>query len=104
MPELMSWAAVAVASCGITCWELVFLQVPLIMIVLADNQWGNANGLDQASLVRLLGWWKQLSEEKLAMELTSLIMDVQQRSQMSHNARQLVDGKGVDRVLAIMAQ
>ena len=38
MPELMAWADVAVSGGGSTCWELAFMGLPALVLVLAQNQ------------------------------------------------------------------
>ncbi len=38
MPELMSWADLAISAAGSTSWELAFMGIPTILIILADNQ------------------------------------------------------------------
>jgi UDP-2,4-diacetamido-2,4,6-trideoxy-beta-L-altropyranose hydrolase len=38
MPALMAWADFAVTGGGSTCWELSFMRLPSLVLVLADNQ------------------------------------------------------------------
>ena len=38
MPGLMAWADIAVSAAGSTCWELLFMGLPSLVGVLADNQ------------------------------------------------------------------
>ena len=38
MAELMAWADVAISGGGSTCWEMAFMGLPAITIILADNQ------------------------------------------------------------------
>jgi len=38
MPELMAWADVAVSAGGSTSWELAFMGVPALVLILANNQ------------------------------------------------------------------
>ncbi len=102
MAELMAWADLATTAAGITSWELAFMQVPSLIIVTADNQWGAANGLESAEVFRLLGWGKTVSEQVLVTELRNLIQNESLRAKMSTRARRLVDGKGVERLLRTM--
>ena len=48
MAELMDWADIAISGAGSTCWELAFIGLPMILIVLADNQIRTSNGLAEA--------------------------------------------------------
>ena len=38
MPELMARADVAVSAGGSTCWEVAFMGLPFLIVVLAENQ------------------------------------------------------------------
>jgi len=38
MPERMAWADVAVSAGGSTSWELAFMGVPILNLILAENQ------------------------------------------------------------------
>ena len=96
MPELMQQADVAVAAGGTTSWELAFLGVPTLMLVLAENQREVADGLSAAQVVR------KTKPETVAQDLADLLADATARAAMSQRGRQLVDGLGVSRVLTAM--
>ena len=98
MPELMAWADVAVTAGGSTCWEIAFLGLPNILLVLADNQKGIAEKLGKTSVVRNLGWYEGVTSKQMAETLSNLISDRKQRQQMSANGQKLVDCKGGKRV------
>jgi UDP-2,4-diacetamido-2,4,6-trideoxy-beta-L-altropyranose hydrolase len=44
MPELMAWAEVAVSAAGSTSWELAFMGLPSMILILAENQERAARG------------------------------------------------------------
>jgi len=102
MPELLAWADVAVSAGGSTCWELAFMGVPCIVLVLAENQTKVAEGLDQAGIVINLGWFDRISESEIAGAVTSLLSANECRHRMSQEGQNLVDGLGSVRVLACM--
>lgn len=99
MPELMAWADMAVSAGGSTCWELAFMRVPNIVLVLAENQERIAEGLDEAGLSVNLGWFEEVSAEVLAEALMHLARTPSLRRQMSACGRRLVDGMGAQRVV-----
>ena len=65
MPQLMAWADLAVSAAGTTCWELAFMGLPMLLVVLADNQRPNATCLDELGVAGNLGWHGELSEDKV---------------------------------------
>ena len=105
MSELMAWADVVVSAGGSTCWELAFMGLPAVVLVLAENQQGIADGLDRAGGVFNLGWYTEVSIAQLASILGGLLKNPGSRRQMSQRGRELVDGLGAERVVeALWAQ
>jgi UDP-2,4-diacetamido-2,4,6-trideoxy-beta-L-altropyranose hydrolase len=102
MPGLMAWADVAVTAAGSTCWELAFMRVPAAAVVLAENQRIVADGLAGAGVLANLGGAERLTEEALCQALHSLCRDRQRRIGQGEAGRRLVDGRGAERVVAIM--
>ena len=102
MPELMAWADVAVAAGGTTSWELAFMGLPSLMVVLAENQVDVAAGLASRGVVLNLGLHRQVDAEKIASPLRALLADAPTREQMSQRGRAMVDGLGADRVITLM--
>ncbi len=98
MPDLMAWADVAVTAGGSTCWELAFMGLPSLIVILADNQWSSAKKLSGVS-GRNLGWHKDISTTEIAAAVSELITSTQTRSEMVKRGQELVDGKGIARVL-----
>jgi UDP-2,4-diacetamido-2,4,6-trideoxy-beta-L-altropyranose hydrolase len=101
MPELMAWADLAIAAGGSTNWELAFMGLPTVVITLADNQREVAQKLDEMGIVVNLGWHEDQTETAIAqIQIVShLLIMPEQRQSMSQTARQLVDGKGSQRVV-----
>jgi UDP-2,4-diacetamido-2,4,6-trideoxy-beta-L-altropyranose hydrolase len=100
MAEWMSWADLSVTGGGSTCWELVSIGLPALVIIQAENQWGVANGLEEKGAVVNLGWHHELSIDRIAQALENLLLNVAKRKKMSEMSRMLVDGKGTERVIS----
>jgi UDP-2,4-diacetamido-2,4,6-trideoxy-beta-L-altropyranose hydrolase len=92
MPELMAWADVAIAAGGTTSWELAFMGLPSLVLMLAENQRGIAAALGTANAAH------QTTPESLVTDLKDLLRDHELRRVLSQRGRQLVDGFGVSRV------
>ena len=99
MPELMAWADVALSAGGSTCWELAFMGLPFIVMVLAGNQEGIADGLDRKGLAIRL---QRPETAAITDALAALLPDQKTREGMSVKGRALVDGYGASRVTEVL--
>lgn len=102
MSPLMAWADIGFAAGGSTCWELAFMGLPSVVMVLAENQDGIAAALDSAGIAMNVGWFDRVSEARLSEVLIELLMSPERRRRMSHAGQQLVDGGGAGRVVATL--
>jgi UDP-2,4-diacetamido-2,4,6-trideoxy-beta-L-altropyranose hydrolase len=99
IPDLMAWADTVVSASGSTCWELAFMGVPALVLVLAENQSEIARGLEQAGMAINLGWFHQVRAAAIQDAVGTLLPDRDRRSRMSAAGQQLVDGFGASRVV-----
>ncbi|MDI6785192.1 MAG: UDP-2,4-diacetamido-2,4,6-trideoxy-beta-L-altropyranose hydrolase [bacterium] len=97
--NLMMKADIAISAGGSTCYELAYLGVPNIIIIVADNQKKIAAGLDSYGASINLGWFKDVVEKDIKKAIDSLMENRERRENMSRNGKKLVDGKGVERVV-----
>lgn len=102
MAQLMTWADVAVTAAGSTTWERACLGLPGLMVVLADNQVRVAEAAAAAGLGQNLGWHSALSAESLAKSLSALLRDAAARAEQARRGREIVDGRGAERVVTQM--
>ncbi|NER37085.1 MAG: UDP-2,4-diacetamido-2,4,6-trideoxy-beta-L-altropyranose hydrolase [Oscillatoria sp. SIO1A7] len=98
MPELMARADLAIAAGGSTTWELAFMGLPSLVLILADNQRSIAEKLGAMGAVVNLGWHEDVSLGKMAREIGQLLISSESRLEMASLGRQLVDGEGGARV------
>lgn len=98
MPELMAWADVAVSAGGSTCWELAFMGLPNLALILADNQHPITERLGEIGVAVNLGWPQNLSAVEIAKAITKLLIAPGTRAEMARRGRELVDGEGAARV------
>lgn len=99
MPELMAWADMAVSGGGVTCWEMAFMGLPNLVVVLAENQKVVAKTLRSVGCSSVLNYETDFSESGLLRELDSLIPDRERRKKMSERGRGFIDGLGGQRVI-----
>ncbi|TYQ25766.1 UDP-2,4-diacetamido-2,4,6-trideoxy-beta-L-altropyranose hydrolase [Pseudanabaena sp. UWO310] len=103
MPELMAWADLAIAAGGSTNWELAFMGLPSLVITVADNQKAIATELDTQGIVIHIGWYQQITLEKIGMVVQEFIYDQSKREEMSQKGKKLVNGYGARHVTSKMA-
>lgn len=101
---LMAETDVAISGAGSTCWELCFMGVPSLVIILADNQARIADGLGAAGIADNLGWFTTLTPERLKGRLKTLLADPRRREAMSKAGRAIIDGRGAQRVASAMVE
>ena len=103
MGEWMAWADVAVAGAGTTFWEMCFLGLPGVLLVLAENQRGVAAAAEKLGLACSLGDATEISASVIGGKLADLLSSHEKRSSQSEKGRALVDGRGAERVAAFLS-
>lgn len=99
MPELMAWADVAIAAGGSTNWELAFMGLPSLVIIIADNQKETVDRLEKIGIVVNLGWHQDVKLSALTNAIASFLIKAELQHQMTQLSQELVDGEGSQRVL-----
>ncbi len=101
MPELMSWADMAISASGSTYYELAFMGVPGIVMTVCDDQRFLAERLGELGLAINLGWHENISAHTLAQAISQLLGSQFSREAISRRGPQLVDGRGTGRVIEL---
>lgn len=104
MPDLMAWADIAISAAGSTVWEMAFMGLPTLLIVVAKNQRPTAELLSEQNLIQYLGLTAQIWPADIAHQLQVLLSDEAQRRYMSQQGQKLIDGQGSTRILSIVQQ
>ncbi len=94
MPGLLLRSDFAVSAGGSTCWELCCLGLPFLTFEVAENQRDIIRELDSAGIA------PKLCESTLRMMITQ----AEVRSVAACASMMLVDGKGCERVVAMMQE
>ncbi len=99
MAERMAWADIAVTGGGGTVWELSFMAVPSLLLVLAENQRQNVEKMGQLGASVNLGRHADADAKSIGAAIASVLRDKGRRSAMAAAGRGLVDGEGARRVI-----
>ena len=92
MSELMLNADIAIGAGGSTSWERCCLGLPTLLCVLADNQKGAAERLEELGAVIII--------KNLKTDLQLIIENSDYLNIMSNNAKSICDGLGCKRVVS----
>jgi UDP-2,4-diacetamido-2,4,6-trideoxy-beta-L-altropyranose hydrolase len=102
MPAWMAWADVAIAGAGVTSYELCYMGLPSLLLIVAENQRRIAERLSELGMAANAGPAREFRGELFAGQLQALIESSHQRGEMSQRMLELVDGFGSDRVRAAL--
>ena len=99
MPELILWADVAISAGGSTAWELLYLGIPSLFLINADNQMRLVEQIASANAGINAGRHDRISIKAIAQKIWTLINDPLLRDKIVHNTNRLVDGNGRERIV-----
>lgn len=99
LAELMAQADLAVAAGGTSIWERCCLGLPSVVISIAENQRTACEALGEDNLIVYAGHKDRFSVKNLQYTLQTLINDPEHLRKLSHSGRNIVDGRGTDRVI-----
>jgi len=88
----------AITGAGATLWELAYLGLPSLGLVVAENQVPLARLADQLGISINLGWNKDFTADNFNTHLKNLIDRPDLLKEMSQKGLDLIDGQGVIRV------
>ena len=98
MPATMAKADLAIASFGVTAYELAVLGVPAIFLCLTDDHAESARAFCDAGIAVSLGKCRSDTELAIRRAVSTLLKSPNVRLKMSFNAQKMVDGLGCSRI------
>ena len=102
MAERMCMADLCIGAAGSTSWERCCLGLPSIMVVLAENQRGIGQALEQSGAAFLVG--KKGIPERLVRTLNELIVSRSALISLSTRAKAICDGLGSFRLVEALSR
>jgi len=97
--DLMLKADLAISAGGTTTYELACLGLPNIVLVLADNQKRIAEEWSKQGISINLGECEKVKGQDISQAVESLLGDKGRRETMSKKGKEMVDGRGAERVI-----
>lgn len=103
MPTLIQSADIALVAGGFTKLEAACCGTPACIVAICEHQTILGRAFARHHSARYLGSIDTLDAKDVAIALEQLRSDPAARSQMSQSGKQLVDGRGAERVCSIVA-
>lgn len=102
MEEIYLNSDISISAGGTSCYELAYFGIPNIIITIAKNQINIAKNLDKYNVSLYLGHKNQIDMNKIKNNCYELINNNNLRKKMILNGKNLVDGKGKERIIDFM--
>jgi len=102
MAQIMSEADLAIASFGVTAYELAAMGVPAIYLCLTEDHAESASAFVEAGVAESLGIYIHVTNDELSIAIRRTLTDAPNRLKMSKRACQLVDGRGTERIASMV--
>ena len=103
MAELMTAADLSIGAGGSAIWERCCLGLPAIVVATAENQVALSSFSAQLGLCLYLGKADSVSIEKIERALCVFCDSTELLQSFSSKSKRIVDGKGLYRVLCVLA-
>jgi spore coat polysaccharide biosynthesis predicted glycosyltransferase SpsG len=82
--------------------ELACVGIPQLLIVQNEAHWPTAQRLEEEGCATCLGWYASVSTTTIRQAVQNLLGDPLERQSMSRCARNLIDGRGCDRLVTAL--
>jgi spore coat polysaccharide biosynthesis predicted glycosyltransferase SpsG len=82
--------------------ELACVGVPQLLIVQNEAHWPTAQRLEEEGCATCLGWHENVSAATIRQAVQNLLSDPLERQALSRCARNLIDGRGPDRLVTAL--
>jgi UDP-2,4-diacetamido-2,4,6-trideoxy-beta-L-altropyranose hydrolase len=100
LSQLMASSDLAITAGGLSMFELACVGTPSLVVCAERFEVPTAERLETYGAVRSLGFGNDVAEPKIAATLTELLEDGSQRATMAQKGREIVDGRGAERIVS----
>ena len=104
MAEIMAQSNLAVASFGVTAYELAAMGVPAVYLCLTEDHAESASAFVEEGMAISLGVFTHVSTEMIAGGVSNILNNKLLLSELANNARKYIDGQGVARISRLIVE
>lgn len=98
----VSRAHFAVTSGGALSLELACIGVPQLIVVQSEVHWPTAQRLEEEGACTCLGWHANVTPQTIRQAVQTIVNEPLERMAMARCGRQLIDGRGPDRLVTAL--
>jgi UDP-2,4-diacetamido-2,4,6-trideoxy-beta-L-altropyranose hydrolase len=98
MFDIMSKCDIAISACGSTLYEFCACGIPVIGILIAENQKLTTEKLEKIGAIKNIGWYNEFSKNILLNSISSMDKNLKLREKMRNVSLSIIDGVGVNRI------
>jgi len=102
MAALMRQVDLAVASFGVTAYELAAIGVPAVYLCLTEDHVVSASTFVEEGIAWCCGEFRECAQGQIAAAVHDLLQNPERRREMGQRAQALVDGLGASRIAATL--
>jgi UDP-2,4-diacetamido-2,4,6-trideoxy-beta-L-altropyranose hydrolase len=103
LAALMASADLAIGAGGVTTWERLCMDLPSLVICIADNQIPGTEAMASFELIKYLGIAKHVTVEVIRQAVEQELMAVERIGKQPKHSAIVVDGMGAQRVVEILS-
>ncbi|WP_338031245.1 UDP-2,4-diacetamido-2,4,6-trideoxy-beta-L-altropyranose hydrolase [Clostridium paridis] len=95
--DVMKKCDLAISACGSTIYELCAINIPILGIILADNQYKIGTKMHEKDLIYCLGWYYELKKENIIGGI-NYYSDIKVRKKTRNDQSKIININGVEEV------
>lgn len=100
--ELIFNSDLVISTGGLTAFELCAIGTPFISLAAVDHQINRLKKMDELGICKYAGDWNSFNEKNLYDLINELIHNKMKREIMTEKGKNIVDGKGVERISSVI--
>ena len=104
MAEIMSQSDLAVASFGVTAYELAAMGVPAIYLCFTEDHAESASAFVEEDMAISLGVFTHVNTEMIVKGISNILNNKSLLSKVADTERKHIDGQGVARISRLMIE
>ncbi len=102
IPQRIARCHFAITAGNAWSLELACVGVPQLIVVQSETHWPTAQRLEEEGAATCLGWHANVSSQTLRQAVNQLLTIPEERQAMARCGRQLIDGRGPDRLVTAL--